>query len=157
MYFGHYNQEGKYIGFYVGEIHGDNIPEPHIVLTPEQHQEAMTGNYRVIDGQHTYSPLPEPSIEEQRAVMQKQLTDAVQKHMDAVAQSLGYDNLLSAVTYAEESAVPKFQAEGIAFRSWRSQVWDYCYAQLAAVLSEVREAPEAEELIAELPSLELPQ
>lgn len=96
---------------------------------------------------------PQKSQEEQ----QKQLTDAVQAHMDSVAKLNGYDNILSAVTYAEESAVPKFQAEGIAYRAWRSAVWAYCYSQLAAVISGQREAPTAEQLIEELPELELPE
>jgi hypothetical protein len=96
------------------------------------------------------------NTEKANAVLTKQLTDAVQQHMDKVAKSKGYDNLLSAVSYAEEAAVPQFQAEGISFRAWRSAVWAYCYAQLAAVLSGEREAPTVEELIAELPVLELP-
>lgn len=95
---------------------------------------------------------PQKSQEEQ----QKALTNAVQSHMDEVAQTKGYDNLLSAVTYAEELAVPIFQAEGIAFRAWRSAVWAYCYAQLAAVLNGERETPTVEDLIAELPPLDLP-
>lgn len=94
--------------------------------------------------------------EKANTVLTKKLTDAVQLHMDNVAKSKGYDNLLSAVSYAEEQAIPKFQAEGIAFRSWRSAVWAYCYAQLAAVLNGEREAPTAEDLIAELPVIELP-
>lgn len=33
---------------------------------------------------------------------------AVQKHMDDKARSKGYDNIASAVTYAEEDSVPSF-------------------------------------------------
>lgn len=95
----------------------------------------------------------QPSIEQ----AQKELTAAVQAHMDSIAKTKGYDNILSAVTYADESGVPTFQAEGIAFRAWRSAVWEYCYAQLAAVLKGEREAPTAAELITELPELVLPE
>ncbi|WKN20789.1 hypothetical protein [Azotobacter vinelandii] len=80
---------------------------------------------------------------------------AVQAHLDAEARALGYDDIRSAVTYADEPAVPKFQAEGIAFRSWRSLCWDYCYAQLAAVDAGEREAPTAAQLVSELPALEI--
>lgn len=88
---------------------------------------------------------------------QKGLTGAVQAHMDSVAQAKGYDNLLSAVTYAEEPAVPQFQVEGVVFRAWRSAVWEYCYVQLTAVLKGEREVPTAEQLITELPQLVLPE
>lgn len=81
---------------------------------------------------------------------------AIQKHMDDTAVAAGYDDLKSAVTYAEEPAVPKFQAEGQALRAWRSLVWAYGYEQIKAVQSGEREMPTVEELIAELPAIELP-
>lgn len=89
------------------------------------------------------------------AIIAKRLTDAVQAHMDATAKARGYDNLMSAVTYADEPTILAFQEEGMAFRAWRSQVWDYCYAQLAAVLNGQRAVPTVEELISELPALVL--
>lgn len=55
------------------------------------------------------------------------LANDIHEYMDRVAQTFGYDNLLSAVSYADESSVSKFQIEGIKFRSWRSLVWDFCY------------------------------
>ena len=53
MYYGTYNNEGVYNGFYCDEFHV-NIPEPNISLTTEEWQEALTGNYQVIDSKHTY-------------------------------------------------------------------------------------------------------
>lgn len=76
----------------------------------------------------------------------------VQKHMDDAAISLGYDDLKTAVTYADEPSVPKFQAEGQALRAWRSKVWAKCYQ----MLSEGGQAPSDESLIASLPPLVLP-
>lgn len=55
-YLAHYDTDGKYRGFYPTDIKYKEIPKPTIKLTKEQHQEAMTGNYKVIDGVHTYSP-----------------------------------------------------------------------------------------------------
>ena len=49
--------------------------------------------------------------------------ELVQRHLDAVARSFGYDDLVTAISYAEEPAVPKFQDEGRALRAWRSMVW----------------------------------
>lgn len=90
------------------------------------------------------------------AEMSQRAVVAVQKHMDDAARARGYDDIKSAVTYADEPAVPRFQAEGMAFRAWRSLCWAKCYVVQADVESGSREMPTAEELIAELPALELP-
>ena len=80
----------------------------------------------------------------------------VQNFLDGAARALRYDDIRTAVTYAEEPAVPKFQAEGQALRAWRSLVWATCYAILAEVQAGTREIPTDEELISELPALVLP-
>lgn len=54
MYKGSYNENGEYTGFYVEGIH-ENIPQPNIELTEEEWQQALSKNYKVIDGKHTYS------------------------------------------------------------------------------------------------------
>ena len=84
------------------------------------------------------------------------LTAAVQSHMDEQARACGYDDIKSAVTYADEPAVPKFQAEGQVFREWRSMCWGHCYGVLDAMNAGEREIPTSAELIAELPPLALP-
>ncbi len=98
------------------------------------------------------SPPPTPSPEEVRL----ELTRAVQGFMNETAAGLGYDSIYSAVTYAEEPAVPKYQAEGRALRAWRSLVWAKCYEVLAAVEAGTRAVPSAAELIAELPVFTAP-
>lgn len=72
--------------------------------------------------------------------------------MDAAAKTLGYDDLKSVVSYAEEPADPKFQAEGIAFRAWRSRVWAACYAHPA--FSGLAPIPSPDEAEALMPPLE---
>jgi hypothetical protein len=81
--------------------------------------------------------------------LQKQLTDFVQGLMDAKAQSYHYDDLTTAVTYAEEASVPQFQQEGQAFRAWRSQVWASAYS----ILGEVQAGTRAFPTVAEVPAL----
>ena len=104
-------------------------------------------------------PVPEPVVPEPYVPtaeeIKQSLINAVQSHLDASARARGYDGILSAVTYADDATVSTFQTEGIAFRTWRSLVWAYCYAQLDAVLAGTRTCPTAEELIAELPALGL--
>lgn len=54
MYKGTYNEKGEYTGFYVEGIH-ENIPEPYIELNEEEWQQALSKNYKVIEGKHAYS------------------------------------------------------------------------------------------------------
>ena len=76
----------------------------------------------------------------------------VQAHLDAQAVALGYDNIFTAVTYATEPAVPKFQNDGIALRAWRSLVWAKCYEVLAEIDAGTREPLDASQLLALLPT-----
>lgn len=76
----------------------------------------------------------------------------VQAHLDAQAVALGYDNIFTAVTYATEPAVPKFQNDGIALRAWRSLVWAKCYEVLAEIDAGTREPLDAAQLLALLPT-----
>lgn len=98
--------------------------------------------------------IPEPTIEEQQARIQKQLTDAVQFVLDSKAQELNYDSCLSVCSYID-TGFPKFDSEGRAFRAWRSQVWAKSYEILAQVQAGQRAIPTEEQLIAELPKLSI--
>lgn len=93
-------------------------------------------------------PAPQPPTAEQ---IRQAVVDGIQDFMDDVARMLGYDDIGTAVTYAEEPAVPKFQEEGQALRAWRSLVWAACYEHLALVESGGAEIPTLEEAIAMLP------
>ena len=101
-------------------------------------------------------PEPEyvPTQEEIEVRIQKQLTDAVQRHLDAKAQELLYDSCLSVCSYVD-TGVQKFDDEGKAFRAWRSAVWAKSYEILAEIKAEIRNNPTEEELIAMLPKLEI--
>ena len=66
IYYGEYNEEGFYRGFYTEEVHGETIPENVIPLTEEEWQEALSGNYKVVNGKHTYVE-PDPNADTQRA------------------------------------------------------------------------------------------
>ena len=96
--------------------------------------------------------IPEPTQEEIEARVQSQWTDAVQHVLDAKAQELNYDSCLSVCSYID-TGVSKFDAEGRAFRAWRSAVWAMGYEILAQVQAGQRSIPTEEQLIAELPKL----
>ena len=58
---------------------------------------------------------------------------------------------MTAVTYADEPAVPRFQAQGRAFRAWRSLVWDFCYSLEDRVAAGQVDEPTMEQLLQMLP------
>lgn len=95
------------------------------------------------------APEPhEPTREERAAVLRSE----VQKHLDLTAAAYGYDDIKTAVTYADEPAVPRFQTQGRAFRAWRSRVWDFCYSLQDKVAAGLAEEPTLEQLLPMLPT-----
>ena len=148
-------------GFYAPEIHGDNTPSDAVAVSASAYAAllaAQAAGARIVPDANGYPVAQDPPpplvlIAEQ---IRATLTDAVYAHMNAMAQARGYDDIKAAVTYAEEPAVPIFQAEGRALCVWRSLVWAHCYQVLADVQAGTRAIPTAAQLIAELPALDLP-
>ena len=83
------------------------------------------------------------------------LTRTIQAALDSFARTRGYDNMLSACTYAT-STVPKFAAEGQYCVEARDTVWAAAYVILADVQAGLRAMPTEAEALAELPTLTWP-
>lgn len=133
------------------------LPPDAVVISAEDHAALLAGQSDgkiIVPGEDGYPVLQDPPPPTLEQVI-KQYERAVQLHMDTAAKSAGYDDIKTAVTYADEPAVARFQTEGAAFRAWRSLCWDYCYAQLAAVQAQTRTQPTVEDFITELPELVL--
>jgi hypothetical protein len=94
-----------------------------------------------------WAPSPPPPLTEQ------DYSDALQQALDAAARQRGYDGILSACSYA--AIDNPFQAESIAFLTWRSDVWQYGYAVLSGVQAG-NPAPSLSALVAGMPALALP-
>lgn len=103
------------------------------------------GSVAITDAQAAEAQRPAPTVES--------LTALVQAHIDAVAQAWGYDNVYTAVTYADEPAVKAFADEGKALRAWRSRVWAAARQTLADVQSGKTPPPTIEEFITSLPAI----
>ena len=88
--------------------------------------------------------VPEVSFAEKASILE----NGVQQYLDSKAHEKGYDNILSACSYA--AVENQFQAEGIAFLKWRSDVWAYLYQVYADVQNGAPE-PTLETLIAGMP------
>lgn len=74
--------------------------------------------------------------------------------IDAKARSLGFDSIVTAVTYADEPADPINQSYGVALRAWRSKCWAKCREGLAT-WQESGNEPTVEELIESLPEFQV--
>lgn len=104
---------------------------------------------RVIQTLHS-QPAPTPSPEEIEAAV----VAGVQQRLDAFAQSRGYDDVLSACTYAN-STIDKFKAEGQRCVDLRDQCWATCYQFLASALQN-GSLPNVDDVMAALPAMEWP-
>jgi len=145
-------------GFYDRSIHGDSIPQDALEISGDEYAALMLGQSsgKVICADESGCPTLQNPPPPSQSDIEAAKVALVQNHMDKTAQALRYDNIATAVTYAEEPSVPRFQSEGQALRAWRSMVWNECYEILAEVQAGSRPVPTDEELIAALPQFELP-
>lgn len=127
-------------GFYVVGMNPD-IPPDAEPISEEERQEILAGQ----------ANAEAPSAEQAALIAAEWIQDHI---LDATARDMGYDDIKTAVTYADEPAVPKFQNDGIALRRWRSLVWAKAYEILDDVKAGERMQPSAEELLSELPPFE---
>lgn len=104
------------------------------------------GSVQITDAEAAATRRPDPSE------VIADYTGAIQRHIDAVAQSWGYDSVYTAATYADEPAAPEFQREGRALRAWRSRVWAAARQTLADVQGGKTPLPTVADLIASLPA-----
>lgn len=89
------------------------------------------------------APPPPPAT-------QDDYKNAVQSFIDATAKARNYTDGNSCVSYVGDTVNPQWAAEAAWFKSWRSEVWDYVFAQLAAVMAGARSQPTIDALIAEI-------
>lgn len=153
-----FDETGSMMARYDRRVHGENIPADAIPVSDDVFWASINepdGVWELDPATKAIKkhPLPGPSPEH----VQRQKVALVQAHLDATAQSFNFDNIANAVTYAEEPAVPEFQAQGQALRAWRSLVWEKCYAIFDEAQAGARQIPTDQELIGELPALQLPQ
>lgn len=101
------------------------------------------------DGVRTIVANPPPTQED----IINGYENAVQSHIDQTAQSRGYDNSYTCLSYLS-STVEVWRREANIFIAWRDQVWRKCHDVLKAFLAGEIPPPTVEELIAQLPVIE---
>ena len=110
-----------------------------------------------IDPPIGYNQLSDAEIDSLNKVSQqnyliKESLDLIQSYLDTHAQSWGYDDIKSAVTYADEPSVLQFQNEGKALRAWRSLVWEQASLMLSIIESGQSPIPTKADILDSLPA-----
>lgn len=133
-------------GFYLTELHGDAVPADAVEITEEEHAALLAAQAagQMITAGTDGRPVAQDRPALAGAELERALLRAVQRHIDAQARALGYDDVAAAVSYADEPAVARYQAEGQALRAWRSKVWEAALAAQGSVKTP-------EDLLATLP------
>ena len=90
---------------------------------------------------------------ETSAQTQARYSIAIQNMLDNAARAKGYDGIQSAVSYADEPAVPTFQKEGQQFRAWRSMVWADALTKLSIYQQDPSKIPTVDAFLQTLPKL----
>lgn len=137
-------------GFYAKEIHGESMPADCAEITQEKYMELTQSGRAIIccdDGIPHCAPECAPTVDDLIAIN----TQAIQLHLDSFARSRGYDNIISACSYASQPVGAHFQADGAAFLAWRSAVWAKAYDVISKVKSGAIALPNVEESIASMP------
>lgn len=79
-------------------------------------------------------------IAERKEKIRQKIVDKVQQRLDTFAQTRGYDNIVSACSYAS-SQHPKYGPEGRYCVAAREQTWDALFAIEAEVIAGTRPMP----------------
>jgi hypothetical protein len=87
----------------------------------------------------------EKALEQAKASMES----AIQEHIDNEAKARGYDNIVSACSYAGYPNV--FQTEAISLGNFRSACWTKAYEVQASIDTGTISIPTIDELLAMMP------
>ena len=142
--------------FMIEGIHTD-IPSNSIMLNEAEYKDLfhqINDNKKVVEIIGGKIALKDPVISVETILTEMEID--LQNYLDSVAKQYGYDNIMSAISYAEEPSVPKFQHEGRAFRKWRSLFWVAANQHKNSVMQGDLQPPASlEDLIAILPVFNL--
>jgi hypothetical protein len=123
-----------------------------IIETPRPTDKTVNvvGWHHAPDGTQVWDTVPKSP--EQIAAEKRALSAALEVHvrnyLNTTAQSFGYDDIMTAISYANDPTRPDWQAEGITLRNYRTACWDAAYAHIAET-----DEPTEETVLDSLPAL----
>lgn len=113
-------------GFYCREIHGDNTPFDVVSVGDEQYKSLMDHQTQGCLIRANDAGQPEAIHSDDMTMTAEAVASAftarVQREIEGLAVSWGYDSVLSSASYAM-SAIPKFKAEALALLVYRDAMW----------------------------------
>ena len=133
---------------------------PHLSMSSSLTSLTIHGEFTdddmVVINDHINSKTKDEYLSEiHRQELIKNAIRAVEDKLNEEAQNLGYNSIYTAVSYADEPAVLKFQTEGQALRAWRSLVWEYCFQLLEDYDAGIIEQPTIGEILSGIPQFQL--
>lgn len=99
---------------------------------------AVSGPDEVATGETFSATLP--ALVPTQAQIFEMGAAAVQSALDAGARAWGYDDIKTAVGYVGDP-YPRFNAEAVALRNWRSAVWVWATAHQEAIVAGTEPVP----------------
>lgn len=128
------------------------VASPDVLWT----QIVFEGEPQLVNGAWVQSWVVRDATDAEKSAMvdarERQCSDAAQVHLDAGAQSRGYDDIVAACSYAASSHV-RFGQEGRDCLQWRDAVWDAVSLVFQDVRAGRRDLPTADEVVAALPQI----
>ncbi|MGK9047952.1 hypothetical protein KXR63_11360 [Stutzerimonas chloritidismutans] len=145
-------------GFYRSEINGKAIPEGATPISAERYMELINGQAqgKTIAADAAGRPIliDPPASEPTPEDIERNLTAALNRHLDAVAGQRRYDTRF---TCSLRAGFPgPFQEEGQVFAAWMDACNMAAYQLMADVKAGSRKVPTEAELIAAMPVIEWP-
>lgn len=154
MRYVYFNEDGLVLGFYDDEI--SQIPAGAVKISDEEYKKALSLNLNHYNKESKTFFRPPPTNEELFNKAKSEFISKIDALLNKEAQNKGYDNIVSAVSYAGYDNA--FKAEAIAFGKWRAEIWTWGYGVMAKVKSgEIDINSDIDELIKSAPKLKLPK
>ena len=134
--------------FYTSEVHGDNMPPDVIEITYEQWQALLDAQSKgqIIQADANGNPEAVSPPAPTQAQIIASYESAAQNNLDTIAQSWGYNSIVSAISYLN-STNAQYKAEATALNEWRDAYWAEAYILEAETLPST-----AAEFVAALPA-----
>lgn len=101
------------------------------------------------------TPQEDPTYADHVSSFETRMAKEIDLLLNKQALLSGYDNIDSAIEYADEPSVPKYQREGQAFRRWRSLVWEAFSLVVTTCRNTECPIPTDEALLAGLPVFQI--
>jgi len=149
MKYAHIDAIGKLLGFYDDAIHAV-IPTPNIKLTDAQWQIAIDNGHNKVNTDGSTEFFDFRTSDEMLEDQKNAISNAIQDLLDEKAQSLRYDNMMSARSYA--GYTNQFQTEAQSLAVWGANCWAVAGQIESDVTAGTRAFPTVEQVLLEMPA-----